>query len=61
MSTIEDQELVLDEHGFRDDGTGAAGTGKPGDRRQEMETQDGQVAHDTILARSLHAGNAHEF
>ena len=53
--------MVLDEHGFSDDGTRAAGTGKPGDRRQEMEKKDGQVAHDTSLARSLHAGNAHGF
>ena len=31
---IEDQQLVLDEHGFGDHGTRAAGTRQSGDRRQ---------------------------
>ncbi len=31
---IEDQQLVLDEHGFSDHGPCAAGTGQSGDRRQ---------------------------
>jgi hypothetical protein len=35
--TIEDQQLVLDEYGFGHDGTGAAGTGEPGDCRQQMQ------------------------
>jgi hypothetical protein len=26
----------------------AAGTGEPGDRRQHVEKQDGQIAHGTI-------------
>ncbi len=43
--TIEDQQLVLDEHGFGHHGTGAAGTGEPGDGRQQMQKQDGQIAH----------------
>ena len=30
---IEDQQLVLDEYGFRHHGTGAAGTREPGDCR----------------------------
>jgi hypothetical protein len=50
--TIEDQQLVLDEHGFGHHGAGAAGTGESGDRRQEMKKQDGQVAHGTSLPRS---------
>jgi hypothetical protein len=45
--TIEDQQLVLSHHG-----TCTAGTGESGDRRQEMEKQDGQVAHVTSLPRS---------
>ena len=32
--TIEDQQLVLDEYGFGDDGTRAAWTGQSGNRRQ---------------------------
>jgi hypothetical protein len=32
--TIEDQQLVLDEHGFDQHGTRTAGTDKPGDCRQ---------------------------
>ena len=31
--TIEDQQLMLDEHRFGHDGTGAARTGEPGDCR----------------------------
>ncbi len=34
---IEDQQLVLDEHGFGDHRTRAAGAGESGDRRQQME------------------------
>ena len=52
---IENQQLLLDEHGFGHHGTRAAGTGEPGDGRQQMEKQDGQVAHGTIsnnLARA---------
>ena len=44
--TIEDQQLLLDEHGFCDHGTGAAETGQPGGGRQQMEKQDGQITHE---------------
>ena len=37
---IEDQQLVLDEHGFSDHGPRATGTRQSGDRRQQMEEQD---------------------
>jgi hypothetical protein len=43
--------LVLDEHGFGDHGTRAAGTGEPRDCRQQMQKKDSQTAHATILAR----------
>ena len=33
---IEDQQLLLDEHGFGHDGTNAAGPGEPSDGRQHM-------------------------
>ena len=46
--TIGDQPLVLDEHGFGHHGTGADGTGEPGGCRQQMQKQDGQVAHRQI-------------
>ena len=35
-----------------DHGPRAAGTGKSGDRRQQVEKQDGQVTHDPILTTS---------
>jgi hypothetical protein len=44
---------VLHEHRFRDHGTRAAGTGQSGDGRQQMQKKNGQIAHSTILARSL--------
>jgi hypothetical protein len=44
--------LVLEEHGFGDDGTRAARPSEAGDCRQEMQNEDGQIAHSTILARS---------
>jgi hypothetical protein len=50
--SIEDQQLVLDEHGFSDHGPRAAGPGQSGDRRQQMEEQDGQGTHDPILTTS---------
>ena len=58
---IEDQQLVLDEHGFRDHGTRAAGTDEPGDCRQQMQKKDGQIAHRRILARSREPRNTREF
>ena len=58
---IENQQLLLDEHGFGHHGTRAAGTGEPGDGRQQMEKQDGQIAHGTILTRSRNPRNAQEF
>jgi hypothetical protein len=42
---IEDQQLLLDENGLGHHGSGAARAGEPGDRRQQMEKQDGQIAH----------------
>jgi hypothetical protein len=47
--------LVLDEHGFGHHGTGAAGTGEPGDCHQQMQKEDGEIAHRSILARSRSA------
>ena len=52
--SIEDQQLVLDEHGFGHHRAGAAGTGEPGNGRQQMQEQDGQIAHRRILPRSGH-------
>ena len=52
---IEDQQLLLEEHGFGVHRTGAAGTSKSGDCRQQMEDEDGQVAHATILLRRQRA------
>jgi len=52
---IEDEQLVLEEHGFGDHRTGAAGTDKSGDCREQVENEEGQVAHATILARRQRA------
>jgi hypothetical protein len=46
---IEDQQLLLDEQGFGHHGTRAAGTGESRDRRQEVEKEDDQLVHGTIL------------
>ena len=46
---------MLNKDGFRHHGTRAAGTGQPGNRRQQMQKKDGQIAHREILARSRHA------
>src|SRR6266852_6108217 len=54
---IEDQQLLLDENGFGYDSTHAAGTGESGDGRQQMEKQDGQIAHGTILTSSRNPRN----
>jgi hypothetical protein len=40
-----DQQLVLDEHRFGHDGTGAARTGDPSDCRNQMQKKDGEIAH----------------
>ena len=58
--TIEDQQLVLDEHGFGHHGPGAAGAGEPGDGRQQMQKQDGQIARGTILQDREILRNAHK-
>jgi hypothetical protein len=42
---IEDQQLLFDEHGLGHHGSGAARAGEPGDRRQQMDKQCGQIAH----------------
>jgi hypothetical protein len=49
---IEDQQLLLEKQGFGDEGTSAARTSQSGDRRQQVQKKDRQVAHRTILARS---------
>ena len=41
---IEDEQLVLDEYGFRHHGPHAAGTGQSGDHRQHMQKKDGEIA-----------------
>jgi len=48
---IEDQQLLREEHGFGDHRTGAAATGKSSDCHQQMQNEDRQVAHSTILPR----------
>jgi hypothetical protein len=52
---IENEQLLLEEHRFGDHRPGAAGTGEAGDCRQQMEDEDGEVAHATILPRRQRA------
>ena len=59
--TIEDQQLLLDEHGFGYQGTRAPRTGQTGDGRQQMQKQDRQIAHRTILTGLRIRKNVHEF
>ena len=47
---IENQQLLLDEYGLGHHGTRPARSGEPGDSRQEVDNQDSQVAHRTIVA-----------
>ena len=49
---IENQQLLLDEHGFGHHGTHAAGPSEPSDGRQHMHKKDGQMTHGAIVARS---------
>jgi hypothetical protein len=51
---IEDQQLVLDEYGFGHHGTHTTGTHQSGDRCQQMQKKNGEIAHGTILPRSRH-------
>jgi hypothetical protein len=51
---------LLDEHGFGDQGTGAAGTDESRKRRQQMQEKDGEIAHQTIATRSQHPRIAHD-
>jgi hypothetical protein len=58
---IENQQLLLDQYGLGHHGTRPARTGEPGESRQDVEKQDGQVAHGTILTIWRNPGNAKEF
>jgi hypothetical protein len=46
---IENQQLVLDRDRLRHHRTRATRTNEPGDSRQELEEQDNQVGHFTIV------------
>jgi hypothetical protein len=51
---IEVEQFLLDEHGFGDRRTPAAGSGESGEG-QQMQKQDRQVAHWAILASRIPA------
>jgi len=46
---IENQQLLPDEYGLGHHGTHPARTGESDQSRKQMQKQDGQVAHNTIL------------
>jgi hypothetical protein len=52
---------MLEGYGFGNHGPRAARTSQSGDRRQQVQKQDGEIAHRTIVSRSRHRKNAHEF
>ena len=52
--TVEDQQLVLNEHGFAHHRAGTGGTGESGNGHQQMQKHDRQIAHRRILPRSRH-------
>ena len=58
--TIEDQQLVVDEHGFGDHKTGAAGPSRA-TRRQQMQKQNGPIAHRTTYKIATLLRNAQAF
>ncbi len=57
---VENQQLLLDEDGLGHHGTRTAGTGDPDDSRQQMEKQDGEIAHGPIVTSWPNPGNAKE-
>jgi hypothetical protein len=57
---IENQQLLLDEDGLGHHGTRTPGTGEPDDSRQQMEKQDGEIAHGPIVTSWPNPGNAKE-
>ena len=52
MRSIEDQELLFDENGLSDDRTDSARTHEPGERSDDMNEKDDEIAHLNILART---------
>ena len=49
---IEDQQLMFGEDGLGNYGTDAAWTRKSGDRGEEMDEKDHEIAHIRIVARN---------
>ena len=49
---IENQELLLDENGLGDERTDAARTQEAGERSDDMNKKDDEIAHLTILPRT---------
>jgi hypothetical protein len=49
MRTIQDQEMVLNQNGFRDNGTSAAWTRESANGDNDMEEEDKKIAHSGIL------------
>jgi hypothetical protein len=52
--------LLLDEDGLGHHGTRTPGTGEPDDSPQQMEKQDGEIAHGPIVTSWPNPGNAKE-
>ena len=48
---------MFDENGFGDHGTDAARARESGERSDDMNEKDDEMAHCSILARTANAGN----
>jgi len=54
---IEDRELLLNENGLGDHRTHAARTPKSGNRSQDVDEKNDEIAHHRMLARAVKPSN----
>jgi hypothetical protein len=55
MGSIQDQHLMLEENGFGDHGSDAAGAKEPGSCGQDMNEKHEEIAHRGSVARTANA------
>ena len=60
LASIRSSCCALDQNGLGHHRTCPARTGEPGDGRQEVKNQDGQVAHGTIVTSERNPRNTKE-
>ena len=57
MGSIQDQQLMLEENGFRNHGTDAARAKEPANCSEGMNEKHEEMAHRSIVARTANAKN----